>query len=180
MGNARTTPPSNASVIWHREIDHQQQARRNQRFLRWYVIPLAVVLVVVAVVVDVWSALGMLILFGGFGGLAYLWLWLTNRNERANPVLWTVDGRLHISTATSVVIAEVERYALRSMSEGVSTSEGQQYILVTRAFFRLTDGSVHKDFQWVGMPESQQPALNDALWKLFPGLSQAHEEMLAT
>ncbi len=180
MGNARTTPPPNAIVIWHREIDHEKQARRNQRFLRWYAIPLAVVLVVVAVAVDPGSALGVLILFGGCGALAYGWLWGTNRNERANPVLWTADGRLHINTTTSVVIADVERYALRSMSEGVSSSQGQNYIFVTRAFFRMTDGSLHEDFQWVGMPKSQQPALNDALWKLFPGLSQAHEEMLAS
>ena len=180
MGNARTTPPPNAIVIWHREIDHEQHARRNQRFLRWYVIPLAVVLVVVAVAVDPWSALGILILFGGIGGLAYTWLWLTNRNERANPVLWTADGRLHINTAKSVVIADVERYALRSAQEGVSTSQGQNYIFVTRALFRMTDGSLYDDFQWIGMPKSQQPALNAALWELFPGLSQAHEEMLAS
>jgi hypothetical protein len=180
MGTARTTPPPNAVVIWRREIDHDKLARRNQRFLRWYAIPLAVVLVVVAIAVDPWSALGILILFGGVGGLAYLWLWLTNRNERSNPVLWTEDGRLHISTTTSVVIADVDRYALRSKSESVSTSQGQNYIFVTRALFRMTDGSLRNDFQWIGLPESQQPALNDALWALFPGRSQAHEEMLAT
>lgn len=180
MSNARTTPPPNAVVIWRREIDHEKQARRNQKFLRWFAIPLAVVLVVVAVAVDPWSALGIFILVGGIGALAYGWIWVANRNERANPVLWTEDGRLHISTTTSVVIADVERYALRTMSEGVSTSEGQSYVLVTRAFFRMNDGTLRNDFQWPGMPESQQPALNDALWKLLPGLSQAHEEMLAT
>ncbi len=180
MGNARTTPPPNAVVIWNREIDHEKQARRNQRFLRWFVIPLVVVLIVVAIAVDPMSALGVLILVGGIGGLAYAWLWLTNRNERANPVLWTEDGRLHISTTTSVVIAEVERYALRAANETASTSEGTATILVSRALFRMTDGSLHNEFRWVGMPASQHPALNDALWELFPGLSQAHEEMLAS
>jgi hypothetical protein len=180
MGNARTSLPPGASVIWRRDIDHEKQARRNQLFLWWYAIPLALVLLVMAIAVDPWSALGVFILFGGIGALGYTWLWLTNRNERANPMLWTDAGRLHISTVNSVAIADVERYALRSMSEGVSTSQGQSYILVTRAFFRMSDGSLHKDFHWIGMPESQQPALNDALWKLFPEMSQPHAEMLAS
>ncbi|MEZ5215793.1 MAG: hypothetical protein R2715_04150 [Ilumatobacteraceae bacterium] len=96
-------------TIWRRDTDDEGSRRRMRLFVRWYVIPLVVILVVVAVASDPWNALGVLILFGSIGALLWFWIWGTGRNRRTNPEV-AFDGTSLMWGRLAVPVAQVERY----------------------------------------------------------------------
>ncbi len=79
------------TVVWRRPIDVEAPGRRWRKLLRWYGLPLVVVLAVGFVVGGIGAVFGLAILLGLFGGLLASWVALLNHNERANPEI-RLDG----------------------------------------------------------------------------------------
>ena len=84
-------------VIWTRRVDEQAQRRRRNTFLKWFVAPAALAIVITGLLAGVGGALGMLILLGGFGLLLGGWVWANNLQLRQNRELRLLsDGQLAI------------------------------------------------------------------------------------
>ena len=112
-------------VIWRRTIDHEATDRRRKRFLQWYCLPVALLTLVFGVVAGPWEALGVLILFGGFGLLLGAWIFLHGRNLGTNPTIVLDHGSLRVGK-TEIPVAAVQRWTTypREVSMSTTTAHG--------------------------------------------------------
>ena len=171
---------STATVIWRRTIDHDATTRRRNRFLLFYCLPVAVLALGFGVVSGPWEALGILILFGGFGLLIGAWIYLHGRNLRANPTM-TYDGVALRVGKKEVPIGAVQRWTTypRKVSSSTPSAHGgttTSSITVHVAGFIVTsgqpDGSVRDDeheFVWPLLSDDDQLTLRAALESALPG-----------
>ena len=167
---------SGTEVIWRRTIDSDGDRRRRARFVKWYCIPAAMLMVVVAIATGPGGALGILILFGGVGLLLWTWIFLTGRNLRANPTLLVADGALRVGK-TDVPLASVQRWTTYPRRISAATGDtGSNSTTVHVAGFALRsagpDGSMHeaeREFVWPLLSEDDQKTLGSALESVLPG-----------
>ena len=108
---------TDGTVIWTRRVDEQAQRRRRNTFLKWFVAPAALAIVVTGFVAGVGGALGMLILLGGFGLLVGGWVWANNLQLRQNRVLRLLpNGHLAVGkhqTRRTFDLGSVERWTTK-------------------------------------------------------------------
>jgi hypothetical protein len=163
------------SIIWERTIDRERQRARWRRLLLWYVAPVAVIAIAIALAVDPASALGFLILTGGLGLLIALWLGLTNVNERTGASL-RFDGR-HLGwrdrTVDAQAVATYTTYSskIRSPVPLYSTLlHGSNGMAIDAGYarFSMVDGSTVQ-FVWPSMPPAQMDDVRRALDQVLPG-----------
>ena len=160
-------------TIWRRDTDDEGSRRRMRLFVRWYVIPLVVILVVVAVASDPWNALGVLILFGSIGALLWFWIWGTGRNRRTNPEV-AFDGTSLMWGRLAVPVAQVERYTTYRSSSTIhidATTRGTAHFAV--AEFSMTEGKP-VEFRWADLSDADLASLRVALDTVLPGRYVVH------
>lgn len=104
-------------VIWTRRVDEEAQRRRRRTFLKWYVAPAALAIVITGLLAGIGGALGMLILLGLFGLLVGGWVWAHNLQLRQNRELRLLpDGHLTIGknqTRKTFDLGSVERWTTK-------------------------------------------------------------------
>ncbi len=160
------------TIVWQRRYDEADHQRRMQRFWRFYAAPAALIIVAVALLSDVGAAAGVLIVLGLFGGLLFLWVWLTGRNERTNPTVTLDEGHLCWATRR-VAIDEVTRFSTymtsTSMTVAGSATTGVRAAKASlgAARFLLVDGS-DVEFVWPALEERQLDELRAALEEVLP------------
>jgi membrane-associated phospholipid phosphatase len=161
------------TVVWRRRVDEGRYQRRMQRFWRFYVAPVALLIVVVAILAGVGAAAGLLILLGAIGALLFVWFWLDGRNERANPTVTLEAGQLRWAKRR-VPIDQVTRFNTYQDSTSVEVGRGSMGSGVTAsatlgtARFVLVDGTEVR-FAWVGLDDRQLAELRTALEEVLPG-----------
>ena len=156
------------TIVWKRRYDEAVHAQREKRFWLFYAAPAAVIIVITAVVAGFGGAAGLLILFGLFGAMLYLWVWLTSRNERTNPTVILDGGRLHWGKR-SVPIADVVRFStfMGSASASVSPNTTARATLGKAKFLLIGDTEI--EFVWAELEEAQLDELRAALEAVMPG-----------
>ncbi len=166
MDSART-------IVWQRQYDEEVHRRSMQRFRNYYVVPVAVLIAVVAVFSGIGPASGLLIVFGLFGLMLFVWIWLHGRNERTNPTVVLEGGELRWAQET-VPIDQVEAFSTytgeSSMTVAMTTTPGGVNARATIgvARFLLADGDT-VEFRWAELDKEQLAELRSALEGLLPG-----------
>jgi hypothetical protein len=164
-------------VVWTRSFDRARQQRRSRLFRLYYALPLAVIVVVTAVAADPWSALGVLILGGGFGLLLGGWVFMTNRNERANGEIVLRAGTL-VCGRTQVPMAQVVSFTTFASTTSVinpaAGSSATSDIDMGNAVFQLNDGN-SVSFAWPSMPADHVDGVRIALEGVLPGRWQPQQ-----
>ena len=161
------------TIVWRRRDDDATHQRRMQRFWMFYAAPVALLIVIVAVLADVGVAAGLLILLGAIGALLFVWIWLDGRNKRVNPTVTLEAGEL-CWAERRVPVDQVSRFSTykdsASMEVGGS-SVGSSVTASTAlgvALFLLVDGSEVK-FTWASLDDQQLDELRKALEEVLPG-----------
>ncbi len=81
-------------MIWERTIDWDLQAKRRRQFVRFFVAPAFLAMLIALVAGGVWEMLGVLIVALLFGLLVRAWIELRNLNRRRFRTLRVIDGEL--------------------------------------------------------------------------------------
>ena len=164
------------TIVWKRRYDVAVHAQRERRFWLFDAAPAAAVIVITAVVAGFGGAAGLLILFGLFGAMLYVWVWLTSRNERTNPTVTLEGGRMHWAKH-SVPIADVVRFSTFMGSTAASISPNTTArASLGKAKFLLIDGS-DVEFAWAALEEAQLDELRAALETVLPGRWRPIEDL---
>ena len=163
---AASGPPD--AVIWTRAVDRARHERRVRAFVLYYVVPVSVIAVAVAVFGGVGPALGVLILAGLFGLLLGGWVWLTNINERSNATIRLrgddlVLGKRRVPVTRVVSFTTVQTRISGPYIDGVRSS-----IEAGVALFDVDDGS-RVEFLWPSMPAEHLIGVRAALETVLPG-----------
>lgn len=104
-------------TIWQREIDWERQASSRRKFVKYYVAPSALVMLIVLVAAGPWEMLGVLILTGLFGLLLGAYVELQNFNRRRLHTLRVIDGELVLEhNKQRVLIRNVQRFTTEMTS----------------------------------------------------------------
>jgi hypothetical protein len=177
-------PSSPADVIWQRTIDSTKQKLRVDRFVLFFVLPVAVIAVVMALVAGPASALGLLIATGLFGLLLWLWVFLTNVNERQNATIRLVDGvlicgqrRVNASSVASFTTYSSKLsgpFILHNALSIVLYHSKRMQIDTGNVVFRMSDGST-AHLMWPSMPPEQINGVREAIERVLPGRGQPSE-----
>ncbi len=164
---------SAGTIVWRRRYDEEAHSRNLQRFWNYYALPVAALAVVVAIFVGVGEAAGVLILFGLFGLMLFVWIWLTGRNERVNPTVVLEGGQLHWakhSVRVNEIVSFTTYMGEASMTVAHNTTPGG--VNATASFgvakFVLVDGE-DVEFRWAELGDEQLDELRSALEQVLPG-----------
>lgn len=112
-------------MIWERTVDWELQAKRRRQFVRFFVGPALLALLIALVVGGVWSMLGVLIVALLSGLLVGAWIELRNLNRRRFRALRVVDGELVLDDVKQrVPIRQVQRFTTQMMEIGSTTYAG--------------------------------------------------------
>ena len=154
-------------VIWERIIDRDKIAARKRRFQRFFFLPAAVIIVLVAIVSGVGNAIGVagvLALVGLAWGNVVRYQSLS---DEANPIM-TYDGhRLKVGSG-EVMIEDIKRYSTFATSMQTSVLGKYSRIEIGKVVFRLDEPGSRRDprfveFGWPNMGENGVASLADAL-----------------
>ncbi len=190
-----STEISQGRVIWERTIDWNLQAKRRRQFVRFFVGPALLALLIALVVGGVWAMLGVLIVALLAGLLVGAWIELSNLNRRRFRTLRVIDGELVLDNVKQrVPIRQVQRFTTQMMEIGSTTSAGgttvDSSIAAGGARFlikldeirrgRLTDTS-HDwiDFKWPLMTPDQLEEVRAAIEPELPVAWTDPEEFMA-
>lgn len=158
-------------VVWTRSYDREKQQRRTRMFQRWFLLPLAVIVAVAAVVSGPAGALGVLILGGGIGLLLGGTVFLMNHNERANGLIVLRNGAL-VCGRLQVPIAQVQSFTTfmtKINSTNPAAGSGSKVsTTMGKAVFQL-DGGKPVTFMWPAMSAAQLDEVRVALSGVLPG-----------
>ncbi|MDJ0976778.1 MAG: hypothetical protein QNJ98_20145 [Planctomycetota bacterium] len=165
---------ANGDAIWTRTFDEERNRGRWKRFLKLYVLPMAIVLGVGAALGGLGAFLGLLILLGIFGGMLALWIWMHGFLLRQNPIIRLVDGQL-VWGQKSVPVDAIEAwttyrdpYIPRTQFAGKLVAQVIFRVAVYNDGERATraDGEPASDnvvFGWAEMPPEELAEVRAAL-----------------
>ncbi|MBK8295441.1 MAG: hypothetical protein IPK93_12020 [Solirubrobacterales bacterium] len=182
-------------VIWERTIDWDLQAKRRRQFVRLFVGPAVLALMIALVFGGVGAMLGVLIVALLLGLLVGTWIELRNVNRRRFRTLRVIDGELVLDNVKQrVPIRQVQRFTTQMMAIESTTYAGgtavDSSIAAGGARFlikldeirrgRLTDTS-HDwiDFKWPLMTPDQLEVVRAAIEPELPVAWTDPEEFMA-
>lgn len=100
-------------VIWRREVEDDRIAGRWSKFLRFYVAPTAVVLLIGLIVGGAGTLFGMAILFGLFGLMLGALVWFKNLGAKQNETI-VLDGDDLVFGRRRLDLRRVESWTTRA------------------------------------------------------------------
>jgi hypothetical protein len=116
---------SQGRVIWERSIDWDLQAKRRRQFVRFFIAPALLAMLIALVAGGVWPMLGVLIVVLLFGLLLGAWIELSNLNRRRFRTLRVTDGELVLDNVKQrVPIRQVQRFTTEMIEIGSTTYAG--------------------------------------------------------
>jgi hypothetical protein len=159
------------TIIWKRHYDKASQNKRMKRFCVFYLIPATICIVLMAILKDIYSALGLLIILGLFGLLLFAWLWMIGFNLRMHPTVVEDDGYLCMGRQ-KVPIDQVMSFSTYMSSVSYSSygthSRTRSSIGLGCVTFLLSDRK-EIDFKWPALEKEQLDTLRVALEQVLPG-----------
>lgn len=102
-------------IIWERQYEQTAHQRRMKRLYKYYFAPVVLIALLTAFFKGVGEGLGVIILFGGIGGLFLLWFWLIGFNQRTNPTI-IEDGDYLYCGRTKVKIEQITAFSTYKVS----------------------------------------------------------------
>jgi len=160
-------------IVWERRVDHARHQRWLRNFWMYYGLPAAVLIIVVGIFVGIGEASGVLILLGLLGGMVYVTLWLSGRNERTNSNV-TREGNELVWGQRRVPIDQVTAFSTfkseASMRVSHATTPGgvKASASLGNALFLLVDGA-EVGFVFPSLDDEQLGELRAALEQVMPG-----------
>lgn len=156
------------TIIWKRHYDKASQDKRMKRFRFFYLIPATISIVLMAILEGIYSALGLLIVFGLFGSLLFAWLWMIGYNKRMHPTVVENDGYLCMGRQN------VPMNQVMSFSTYITSSRDK--VAMGCVTFLLSDRKeIH--FKWPTLEKEQLDTLRVALENVLPGKWKPIEEL---
>jgi hypothetical protein len=107
------------NIIWERQYDDTAHKRRLNRLYKYYFAPVILMAVLTAFYKGAGQGFGVILVFGGIGGLFLLWFWLIGFNQRTNLTI-SEDGDYLYCGRTKVKIEQITAFSTYILSGGPS------------------------------------------------------------